>query len=168
MVTFETAIGVCGVRWSDAGITGVHLPGDRRLAGARAVAPTELPDGVRTAIADMTALLAGERRDLRHVAVDPRGIDPFRRGVYAATRAIDAGATASYGEIARAIGEPDRARDVGTALGRNPYPIVVPCHRVLAADGRLTGFSAPGGIATKRRLLEIEGAPGFAQRALFA
>jgi len=88
--------------------------------------------------------------------------------VYAATREIAPGATASYGEIARAIGAPGEAREVGAALGANPFPIVVPCHRVLAADGALHGFSAPGGIATKRRMLEIECAPGFTQQALFA
>jgi methylated-DNA-[protein]-cysteine S-methyltransferase len=116
----------------------------------------------------MVALLAGERRGLTRVVLDERGIDPFRRAVFAATRAIGPGSTASYGEIARAIGAPGAARAVGAALGSNPFPIVVPCHRVLAADGALTGFSAPGGIVTKRRMLEIEGAPGFTQEALFA
>ncbi len=88
--------------------------------------------------------------------------------VYAATREIAPGSTASYGEVARAIGEPRAAREVGVALAQNPFPIIVPCHRVLAATGALHGFSAPGGIATKRRMLEIEGAPGFTQEALFA
>jgi methylated-DNA-[protein]-cysteine S-methyltransferase len=123
---------------------------------------------VREAIAGIVALLAGERRDLREVALDERGLGDFDRAVYAATRTIGPGATASYGEIARAVGERGDARAVGGALGRNPFPIVVPCHRVLAADGSLHGFSAPGGIATKRRMLAIEGAPGFAQVALFA
>jgi methylated-DNA-[protein]-cysteine S-methyltransferase len=116
----------------------------------------------------MVALLAGERRGLTRVVLDERGIDPFRRAVFAATRAIGPGTTASYGEIAHAIGAPGAARAVGAALGSNPFPIVVPCHRILAADGALTGFSAPGGITTKRRMLEIEGAPGFTQEALFA
>jgi len=88
--------------------------------------------------------------------------------VFAATRRIAPATTATYGEIARAVGMPKAAQAVGAALGSNPFPIVVPCHRVLAADGALTGFSAPGGIATKRRMLEIEGAPGFTQEALFA
>ena len=77
------------------------------------------------------------------------------------------GTTRSYGEVARAVGRPDGARDVGGALARNPWPILVPCHRVVAANGRLTGFSAPGGLATKRHMLELEGAPGYGQQVLF-
>ena len=100
--------------------------------------------------------------------LDESGLEPFARHVYAATRAIGPGAVATYGEIARAVGDPGAARAVGAALGANPYPVIVPCHRVLAADGALHGFSAPGGIATKRRMLELEGAPGFAQTTLFA
>jgi methylated-DNA-[protein]-cysteine S-methyltransferase len=163
MLAFETAIGTCGVEWSADGITRISLPGGSVRDGDAPV-----PDAVRAAVAGMVALLAGERRDLIRVVLDERGIDPFRRAVFAATRSIGPGATASYGEIARLIGAPGAARAVGAALGGNPFPIVVPCHRVLAADGALTGFSAPGGITTKRRMLEIEGAPGFTQEALFA
>ena len=108
----------------------------------------------------------GERTDLRWVVLDETGIDPFRRSVYAAAREISPGATASYGDIARAIGKPDAPRAVGHALGENPFPIVVPCHRVLSSTGALHGFSAPGGIVTKRRMLEIERAPGFTQLSL--
>lgn len=168
MVLFETAIGTCGVTWSDAGITGVLMPRRRPLAGTPLAATPGVLASVRDAIEGIVALLDGERRDLRHVALDERDLDPFRREVYAATRAVGPGATASYGELARAVGRPGAARAVGAALGSNPFPIVVPCHRVLAADGALTGFSAPGGIATKRRMLELEGAPGFRQEALFA
>ena len=96
-----------------------------------------------------------------------RGIDDFRRAVYAATRQIPPGSTRTYGQIARAIDWPDAARDVGVALSRNPTPIIVPCHRVVAASGALTGFSAPGGLETKRRMLELEGAPGYGQLSLF-
>ena len=99
--------------------------------------------------------------------LDERGIDPFRRRVYAATRAVQPGTIATYGQVARAIGEPDAARDVGAALARNPTPVIVPCHRVVAANGALHGFSAPGGIETKRRMLQLEGAPGFGQQVLF-
>jgi methylated-DNA-[protein]-cysteine S-methyltransferase len=168
MITFATDLGTCGVRWSAAGITEVFLPGARPLQGTALDAAPDVPVAIAQAVEAMTALLAGERRDLTAIALDESGLDPFRRGVYAATRAIGAGETASYGQIARAIGAPDAARAVGAALGANPCPIVVPCHRVLAADGALTGFSAPGGVVTKRRLLEIEQAPGFTQQALFA
>jgi len=168
MLLFDTTIGTCGVRWSETGITEVVMPGSRGLIGDRAAAACDVPDPVRKAVAGMIALLEGERTDLRWVELDERHVDSFRRRVYAATREVGPGSTASYGGIARAIGDPRAAREVGVALAQNPYPIVVPCHRVLAATGALHGFSAPGGIATKRRTLEIERAPGFAQQALFA
>lgn len=167
VLRFETAIGSCGVEWDDAGITRVHLPRARELRHAR-VPATDAPTPVTVAVAAMAALLDGERVDLRSIVLSDAGLEPFRRRVYAATRAIGPGDTATYGEIARALGDPTAARAVGAALGANPFPIVVPCHRVLAADGSLHGFSAPGGIATKRRMLEIEGAPGFTQQPLFA
>jgi methylated-DNA-[protein]-cysteine S-methyltransferase len=166
MLRFETPIGTCGVRWSEVGITSVLMPGSRALAGGADVG--NAPGAVRTAVEEMLALLAGEARDLRSVAVDLGDLDPFRRAVYVATRKIGPGRTSTYGEIAQSVGVPDGARAVGAALASNPVPIVVPCHRVLAADGALHGFSAPGGLATKRRMLEIEGAPGFRQEALFA
>jgi methylated-DNA-[protein]-cysteine S-methyltransferase len=170
MLSFDTAVGTCGIAWSEGGVTDVVLPGARgptRGAAARREAKAATaPRAVRDAVAGIVALLDGERADLRWVVLDESGIDPFRRAVYAATREIGPGATASYGDIARAIGKPDAPRAVGHALGENPFPIVVPCHRVLSAAGALHGFSAPGGIATKRRLLEIERAPGFTQLSL--
>jgi methylated-DNA-[protein]-cysteine S-methyltransferase len=126
-----------------------------------------VPEFVRHAMEGIIAVMAGERRDLSDVALDERGLDAFDRAVYAATRTIPPGRTRSYGEVARMLGGPDGARDVGAALSRNPFPIVVPCHRVVAANGALTGFSAPGGLATKRRMLELEGAPGYGQLAMF-
>ena len=127
-----------------------------------------MPSFVRHAIQGMVAVLAGQFADLRDVPLDDRHLDDLRRAVYAATREIPPGTTRSYGEIARAIGRPNGAREVGAALARNPFPIIVPCHRVVAASGALTGFSAPGGLATKRRMLELEGAPGYGQQALFS
>ncbi len=168
MVLFETAIGTCGLRWSEVGITEVVMPRTRGLRGERVETSSDVPDSIRDAIAGMVALLEGDRPNLREVALDERHLDAFRRRVYAATREIAPGSTASYGEIAGAIGEPRAAREVGLALAQNPFPIVVPCHRVLSASGALHGFSAPGGIVTKRRMLEIERAPGFRQQALFA
>jgi methylated-DNA-[protein]-cysteine S-methyltransferase len=162
MLRFETAIGTCAVSWSERGITSVALPGSK--LGASTAHP---PAHIAHAVEAMAALLNGERRDLTDIALDPSGIDDFRRAVYDATRAIGPGEIKTYGEIAREVGDPNAARAVGAALGSNPYPIVVPCHRVLAADGSLHGFSAPGGIKTKRKLLEIECAPGFTQVALF-
>jgi len=167
MATFDTALGRCAVRWTDRGISGVLLP----LVPAREARPlapdADVPPFVRAAIAGMTAVMAGEARDLHDIPLDQRAVDPLRRHVYAATRQIPPGATRSYGEVARALGGPVTARDVGAALARNPFPIIVPCHRVVAANGALTGFSAPGGLATKRRMLELEGAPGHGQQSLF-
>ncbi|HEX5926739.1 MAG TPA: methylated-DNA--[protein]-cysteine S-methyltransferase [Baekduia sp.] len=168
MVVFTTALGTCSVQWSARGITGVALPGSRPLSGVDVHDADAVPAPIREAIVGMVALLDGEHRDLTAITLDEGDIDGFRLSVYAATRAVAPGTVATYGEIARAIGSPDAARAVGAALGSNPFPIIVPCHRVVAADGALTGFSAPGGIATKRRMLEIENVPGFAQASLFA
>jgi methylated-DNA-[protein]-cysteine S-methyltransferase len=166
IVAFETALGTCAVRWTLAGLAGVRLPSRTTTALPR-ISDVAVPPAVRRAIAGIVDVLDGQPRDLGFVELDDTGIEPLRRSVYAATRRVAPATTATYGEIARAIGLPDAARDVGAALAQNPFPIVVPCHRVLGADGRLTGFSAPGGLATKRRMLELEGAPRFGQRTLF-
>lgn len=169
LVAFETPLGVCAVRWTEVGIASVRLPSARTERIPRLADTEGIPEAVLRAVDGIVAVLRGAPRDLGEVPLDERGIEPFRREVYAATRRIPPGATATYGEIARAIGRigPEAAREVGAALARNPFPIVVPCHRVLGANGRLTGFSAPGGVATKRRMLELEGAPGFGQQVLF-
>jgi methylated-DNA-[protein]-cysteine S-methyltransferase len=167
MVTFETALGRCAVRWTEVGVSGVLLPTSTGRPGPRIEDGVPVPMFVRDAIDGMVAVMVGEPRHLRDVPLDDRGVDAFRHAVYAATREIPAGSTRTYGEIARSIGRPDAARDVGAALARNPVPIIVPCHRVVAANGALTGFSAPGGLETKRRMLEIEGAPGYGQQLLF-
>ena len=166
-VTFETALGRCAVRWSETGIISVLLPSERGLPGLAFEEGAPVPAFVRRAIEGMVAVMAGEADDLGDVPLDDRGVDELGRAVYAETRRTPPGTTRTYGEIARAIGRPDGARDVGVALSRNPTPIIVPCHRVVAADGALTGFSAPGGLVTKRRMLELEGAPGYNQLQLF-
>jgi methylated-DNA-[protein]-cysteine S-methyltransferase len=168
-VTFETELGRCAVRWSETGITGVLLPTTGGRPGPALEDGVEVPQFVRETIAGIQAVMAGEARDLRAVPLDERAVDDWRKTVYAATREIPAGSTRGYGEIAKAIGRDDfeGARDVGAALARNPFPVIVPCHRVVAANGALTGFSAPGGLKTKRRMLELEGAPGYGQQVLF-
>ena len=167
IVAFDTPLGTCAVRWTDAGIAGVRLPSPRTAALPRIEDAGDVPEPIRHAIAGIVAVLDGEPLDLGFVALDERDLEPWRQQVYAATRRIPPGTTVTYGTIARAIGRPDAARDVGAALAHNPYPIIVPCHRVLAANGALHGFSAPGGLVTKRRMLELEGAPGFGQARLF-
>ena len=167
IVAFDTPLGACAVRWTEMGIASVRLPSPATNALPRLGERSAVPGVVLAAIEGIVAVLGGGSADLRDVVIDERGLDPFRRAVYAATRTVPPGKTATYGEIARAIGTPDAARDVGGALARNPFPIVVPCHRIVGANGKLTGFSAPGGLATKRRMLALEGAPGFGQQLLF-
>jgi methylated-DNA-[protein]-cysteine S-methyltransferase len=162
---FASAVGHCGIAWGDAGIVGVNLPEGneaatrarmrRRFAPATEVAP---PPEVQKAIAGIVALLRGERVDLSDIRLDMDEVAPFQRRVYQIARGIPPGATMSYGEIATQLGEPGAARSVGHALGTNPFTIVVPCHRVLAAGGKMGGFSAYGGVETKIKLLAIEGA----------
>jgi methylated-DNA-[protein]-cysteine S-methyltransferase len=162
---FETAIGRCAIAWGSRGIVGVQLPEAheratrsrvlKRFPDAREALP---PPVVRRAIDALAALLIGDSSDLSGVVLDMDGLPPFHRRVYEAARTIPSGATLSYGDLAAKLGAPGAARAVGQALGRNPFAIVVPCHRVLAADGKIGGFSAHGGITTKARLLAIEGA----------
>jgi len=171
---FDTAIGRCGIAWGARGIVGVQLPEAkvsetrgrlaRRFPEARETPP---PREVRRALDDIVALLRGEKKDLSGIALDMERVPPFHRLVYDAARAIPAGATLSYGEIAKRIGSPGSARAVGQALGKNPFAIIVPCHRVLAAGGKTGGFSAEGGATTKLRMLAIEGAQPGGQASLF-
>ncbi len=162
---FDTAIGRCGIAWRGDRLRAVQLPErddqatvrriTARLSGA---APAEPPPPVVRAMGAMAALLQGRRDQLLDIELDLDDIGTFERSVYEVTRAIPPGETLTYGEVARRIGEPGAARAVGRALGANPLPIVIPCHRVLGAGGQLVGFSANGGTETKRRMLLIEGA----------
>jgi methylated-DNA-[protein]-cysteine S-methyltransferase len=171
---FDTAIGRCGIAWGERGIVGVQLPEARELE-TRARVLRRFPDAreappppdVQHARDGIVALLRGEASQLEAVPLDMDRVPPFHRRVYEVARTIPPGATLSYGDIAARLGSPGSARAVGQALGHNPFAIVVPCHRVLAAGGRVGGFSAGGGVTTKLRLLSIEGAPAASQRALF-
>lgn len=162
---FDSAFGRCGLAWSQHGLLAVSLPGAddaatgmslRRRGHAVEWRDGAWPDFVRDAVAHIQAHLSGAPHDLRDVPLDWSGVHDFERRVYLATRALGPGRTCTYGEMARDLGEPGAMRAVGQALGHNPWPLVVPCHRVLAAGGRLGGFSAPGGSDTKRRLLVLE------------
>jgi methylated-DNA-[protein]-cysteine S-methyltransferase len=162
---FDTPIGRCAVGWGERGIVAVQLPEAlpaqtrarllKRLPGAR---ETPAPPEVVKTLQRIQALMRGEASDLASVVLDMNGVPPFHRRVYEMARTIPPGSTLSYGEVASLLGVPGSARAVGQALGRNPFPIIVPCHRVLAAGSKLGGFSANGGVATKLRLLAIEGA----------
>lgn len=195
---FDTAIGRCGIAWSERGLTAVALPGERDAqlrewllkrtpgavdhADARAPAPAAtdgaelspaaplapIPPFAARARDGIAALLAGADDDLADLPLDDDGIAPFHARVYAAARELRPGETTTYGQLADRLGA-DRgaARAVGQALGANPWPIVVPCHRITAAGGRTGGFSAPGGVATKLRILAIERAHANGAPTLF-
>ena len=137
---------------------------EARFPGATEADP---PPFVAEAVASIARLLRGEKVDLGGIPVDLEGASELERKVYEAARRIPCGEVRTYGEIAREIGAPGAAQAVGSALGRNPAPIVVPCHRVLASGGRSGGFSAPGGVDTKFRMLEIEGARRPGETGLF-
>ena len=162
---FDTAIGCCALGWTEAGIVDVSLPAAspdrtrRRIADRMGDACEQRPPApVRQAIERITALFEGSGDDLADIEIDLSGVGDFDRSVYQVTRGIRPGTTRSYGAIATELQLPGAARAVGRALGHNPCPIIVPCHRVLAADGSMHGFSATGGVATKRRMLQLEGA----------
>lgn len=165
---FPTAIGTCGVAWSEHGLVALALPErdavatEKRLrAKSNSAGAAEPPPAIAQAIAQIRQYCAGERIDFSAVPLDLSGIDPERRRIYETMRALGHGETTTYGALARRSGAPDTdweaAKRVGEAMGRNPLPIVVPCHRVLAAGGKPGGFSAYGGTTTKARLLALEG-----------
>jgi len=163
---FETALGICGVAWNSRGLAAVQLPEkdnaatERRLASkSGSVGAAEPPDWIGSLIGDIQKYLAGAQVDFSAVVVDLDGIDDFRRGLYQALRQVGFGRTVTYGDLAKILGSTDweGARNVGEAMGRNPVPIVIPCHRVLAAGNKLGGFSAYGGTTTKQKLLALEG-----------
>lgn len=165
---FETPIGLCGLAWGEQGLVGAQLPEARpgaawdrlRRRYPDAVEASPPPPSIQRTIERINDLLAGGRDDLVDVELDFSVVSPFNRRVYEIARAIPPGETLTYGQIAKAISQtgddPGAARAVGKALGENPWPIVVPCHRVLGADGKSGGFSAPGGVETKARMLTIE------------
>ena len=163
LALFDTAIGRCGIAWSEAAIAGVQLPEGHeletraRLARRFAEARVEVPAAhAQRAIDDIIALLRGEPRDLLDLALDFTGVPEFHQRAYEVARTSLPGQTITYGEIATRLRAVGSARAIGQAMGRNPFPIIVPCHRVLAAGGKLGGFSAHGGGATKQRMLAIE------------
>lgn len=168
LTLFDTTIGPCAIVWGERGLLGVQIPEadeaatrTRMLKRFPAARETPPPREIVDVIDGIKALLRGERRDLKDVPIDDDGVPEFNRRVYAIVRKIPPGQTMTYGEIAERLGDKNLARAVGQAMGENRCPIVMPCHRVLAASGKSGGFSAPGGVTTKLKLLTIEGAqPG--------
>lgn len=160
---FETAIGRCGIAWGERGLLGVQLPEAddaktrarllQKAPGAREMTP---PADVQRACDAMSDLMDGNAADLSFIALDTDHLPSFNRSVYDIARTIAPGETLTYGDIASRLGDKLLSRAVGKALGENPLPIVIPCHRVLAANGKTGGFSANGGVTTKFRMLSIE------------
>ncbi|MEK8069970.1 methylated-DNA--[protein]-cysteine S-methyltransferase [Rhodococcoides navarretei] len=168
---FDTAIGRCGIAWTEDGVVAVALPepSDEAiadyLAGFGAVRGPA--DGLAgDAIERIVALLDGRAVDMSPIPL-VLDVSEFDASVYTVCSEIPRGATLTYGDVARRLGHPGAAQAVGGALGRNPVPIIVPCHRVLGAGREVGGFSAPGGANTKQRILGIEGVPGFDEPTLF-
>jgi methylated-DNA-[protein]-cysteine S-methyltransferase len=180
---FDTPIGSCSLVWQDQTqdqtkdpvIVGLRLPEQsaavtrgrikRRWAGAQECAPSA---AIQAVIDRVLALLAGRPVDLTDVPLDFGDAPDFHKQVYGVARTIPPGQTMTYGEIAKRLGVPHESREVGQAMGKNPIAIIMPCHRVLGADGKMGGFSATGGVAIKRRILEIEGAAAVGAGPLFA
>lgn len=162
---FQTASGFCGIAWSDNGITRFQLPTGnaaaterlllRRVSNAKAAEPTP---GIASVIEAVRRYFEGSEVDFSDLKVDLDGQDDLFKQIYAATRRLSWGQTTTYGALAKEIDpDPRLARDVGQAMAKNPVPLIIPCHRVLAAGGKVGGFSAPGGAASKVRMLELEG-----------
>jgi methylated-DNA-[protein]-cysteine S-methyltransferase len=171
---FDTAIGRCGIVWSDAGISGVQLPEAREIETRRRLFRT-FPDArelrppayVETATEGIVATLRGQPRDFSDVALDMTGISKFNQGVFAYTRAIPRGETRTYNEVAAALRASGAVHSVAQALAKNPFMIIVPCHRVLEAGSAADRMSQNGGVISKRRLLGIEGTRLSATKTLF-
>lgn len=161
--TFLTSWGAAGLTWNETGLVGFELPGFApQHSGANSGADEDvdaIPDWIAAVINRVQAHFIGRLQDFRDVVLDWSRVSDFQQAVYRHTQAVKPGHTISYGEIARRMALPPAgARAVGVALASNPWPLLVPCHRVIAADGKMTGFSGPGGVRTKTRLLALEGA----------
>lgn len=171
---FGTELGHCGIAWTSRGIAGVDLPAGseektrarlkRRFPDARETKP---PAEIQKIIGEVVALIAGEKIDFSHVALDHAPLPEFSKRVYEIVRSIPIGHTLTYGDVAKKLGDVSLSREVGQAMGRNPTPIIMPCHRVVAASGKTGGFSAPGGVDTKMKLLSIERRHGDHAPTLF-
>lgn len=165
---FETSIGTCGLAWNENGITGLQLPeADDDATRVRLLTksgndgppstPTAIPSWVNDAVVRVREHLAGKPQDLSRIPLDLSRVTPLTATIYRALQAVPAGRTATYGELAGLAGSPGAARAVGRAMATNPWPVIVPCHRVVAAGGGAGGFSAHGGVVTKERILQLEG-----------
>jgi len=171
---FDTTVGRCGITWADSGIVGVQLPESREIETRRRMLrqypdarETRPPREVEAAVNSIIALLRGQASDFSDIELDMSGVPPFNRRVYEFARTIPRGESRTYAEAAARLGASGASHAVGQAIGRNPFTIIVPCHRILAAAGEADGFCANGGVVTKRRLLSLEGALAKSGPTLF-
>ena len=167
LTLFPTALGTCGLAWNDTGLTGFQLPAktseetERKLTSLfrNQSSGEPRPPWVRRLVERVQQHLEGKPQDFSEIPLDWSQVSDFQRAVYQQTRAIKPGDKKSYGELARLVGlDAKSARAIGVAMAQNPWPLIVPCHRVVSASGKMTGYSASGGIRTKTRLLVLEGA----------
>ena len=161
---FDTAFGPCAIAWSEAGLTRVQLPESTRAQTEARIrrygadpSGTPLPAFAADAVSALQMYLVGTVVTLDTLRLDESVVATFNASIYRALRAVPRGVTVTYGDLANQVGQPGAARAVGMAMGRNPWPVIVPCHRVVARGGKMGGFSAPGGTATKEKLLALEG-----------
>ena len=168
LLLFDTPLGRCGIAWGRNGIVSATFPESSddksrerlRRRAVDAVETDDLPEPIEAARTGIIRLIQGEKETLQDIILDMNGVGEFESAVYVLSRDIPVGETRTYGDLARKLGDVAFSQRVGQSLGRNPFPIIVPCHRIVGADQKMTGFSAPGGIETKRALLKIEGAIG--------
>jgi methylated-DNA-[protein]-cysteine S-methyltransferase len=177
-LVFATKHGFCGIAWNDVGVTRLQLPARTADACERGLlrkAPGAVPgapnDDVRVIIDAVKRYFEGDAVEFSDVRLDLPQIDGFSQAIYSALRQVGWGRTTTYGTLAKELNAgPEAARDVGQAMANNPIPLIIPCHRVLAAGNKVGGFSAPGGAAAKMRMLELEGVhvgpPPAAQQTL--
>jgi len=171
---FEVTGGFCGIAWRGTAITRLCLPVGRAAAThmllrrAPDSAPGSPPSEVAETVAAVQRYFRGERVDFSSARLEIGDQGGLQQRIYQALRKVGWGQTTTYGALANGLGAgPEAARDVGEAMARNPIPLIIPCHRVLAAGGKLGGFSAPGGTATKIRMLGLEGVHVAPQQSLF-
>lgn len=180
-IAFDTALGLCALAWGEGGLTGAQLP-ERDAASqpalrqrmaqrfpdvAQSLDSAQAPAEIQALAAAIAAQFAGSLVNLPAVHLDMHGVPPFEARVFAEALRLGPGQTMTYGELAHRLGEPSAARAVGQALGHNPFAPVVPCHRVVGAGGKMVGFSAPGGVQMKQRMLDIEQRAVAGQGELF-
>jgi methylated-DNA-[protein]-cysteine S-methyltransferase len=159
---FDTGLGAFGIGWTEAGVARLQLPGlaPDALHGRinrDGATPGDPSHAIAAVIDRIEDYAEGEAVDFSDVPLDLRAVSDFNRRCYALLLAVGWGATTSYGALARQLGDVGLSRAVGAAMGANPVPLIIPCHRVLASDGKAGGFSAPGGAEAKRRMLALEG-----------